>query len=352
MVERKNFCVFLLIFLLVSCNSKEKVKINKGFYYWKSNFVWKTEDTNIFGKQYQAEKLYLRLFDVDWQQNTAQPIGTCSIEDSIPKAIQIIPVVFITQNVVLQIPTIAIEDLAKKIVSKVFNTLARQNIDKTAITELQIDCDWTSKSQKTYFALLKAIKKEVKTNKECLLSCTIRLYPMKYFKKMGIPPVDKGVLMCYNLENPTVFAKQNSILSYTTAKEYLRFLSAYPLPVDIALPIFAWSVQFRNGKFLRLLTEIRQKDVVNNSNFKQIQKNYYQATQTNVLENRDILAGDILRIDETSITELTQTAAFIQENVATKLPNRNIILFHYDKEILSNYSNKEINTVFTIFGQQ
>ena len=150
------------------------------------------------------------------------------------------------------------------------------------------------------------------------------------------------------MENPTIFAKQNSILSYITAKEYLRFLSVYPLPLDIALPIFAWSVQFRNGKFLRLLTEVRQKDFVNNNNFKQIQKNYYQATQTSILENRDILAGDILRIDETSITELTQTAAFIQENIATKLSNRSIILFHYDKEILSNYSNKEINTIFNV----
>ncbi|MBK7469002.1 MAG: hypothetical protein IPJ43_20660 [Saprospiraceae bacterium] len=44
------------------------------------------------------------------------------------------------------------------------------------------------------------------------ISATLRLYPYKYTDNMGVPPVDKVMLMCYNLLNPLENLKQNSIL--------------------------------------------------------------------------------------------------------------------------------------------
>ena len=348
-LKKYNFKLFfLLVFLAISCNSaKENTKIDKGFYYWKTDFLWNEDDNKVVIKQLKSKKLYIRLFDVIWQNNAVQPAGTLSFTDSLPKnELAIIAVVFITQDVVRQIPENQIDSLAKNIVIKIYNMLQRQKINH--IEELQIDCDWTEKSKKTYFKLLESIKKYkainesnniVKLFKNSEISCTIRLYPMKYYKKLGIPPVDKGMLMCYNLENPTILANKNSILSYKTAAAYLSALPNYPLQLDIALPIFAWSVQFRNGKFLRLLHEIRHKNLLQNTDFQELEPNIFRAIQTTSLNKQDILAGDIVRVDEISATELEKVYQLINEKINSDTKKRNVIFFDYNKEILSNIDN-------------
>jgi hypothetical protein len=184
-LKKYNFKLFiLLIFLAISCNSaKENTKIHKGFYYWKTDFLWNEDDNKLVIKQLKSKKLYIRLFDVIWQNNSAQPAGTLSFTDSLPKnELAIIAVVFITQDVVRQIPENQIDSLAKNIVVKIYNMLQRQKINH--IEELQIDCDWTEKSRKTYFKLLESIRKYkainesnniVKLFKNSEISCTIRL---------------------------------------------------------------------------------------------------------------------------------------------------------------------------------
>ncbi|WP_338410833.1 hypothetical protein [uncultured Flavobacterium sp.] len=42
--------------------------------------------------------------------------------------------------------------------------------------------------------------------------------------------------MCYNLLNPLVSKKQNSILDVDELSQYLNVTSKYPLHLDIALP--------------------------------------------------------------------------------------------------------------------
>lgn len=343
-----NLCFCLLFF--GACQEKKVMEIHKSFYYWKTTFNWQEIDNNLVTKTLKINKLYVHLFDVDWQNGKAQPSGTLSFRDSLPQNLAIIPTVFITQNVVLQLSANKdvheVDSLAKKIVIKVFNMLQRQQIN--TINELQIDCDWTLKSQQIYFKLLQSIKKFAQLQQpNMIISCTIRLYPMKYYKKMGIPPVDKGLLMCYNLSNPTVLSNENAILSYKNAKSYLSSLPDYPLPLDIGLPIFAWAVQFRNGKFLRLLHEIRYQDLLNSnnvSNFKSLDKNIYQAIQMTTLNNYEIRAGDVLKIDEIQTQELQQTANLIYENLSydTKYQQMNLVLFHYDKEIIENYRIQEV----------
>jgi hypothetical protein len=337
--------ILFILFLTISCDSlKEHTQIHKGFYYWKTDFLWKQEDNDLIIKQLKSQKLYIRFFDVVWQNNTVQPAGTLSFTDSLPKnELTLIPVIFITQDVVREIPENQIDSLANKIVIKIYNMLQRQKINH--IEELQIDCDWTEKSQKTYFKLLQSIKKYKTVNhsnnivalfKNSKISSTIRLYPMKYYKKLGIPPVDKGILMCYNLENPTILTNNNSILSYKTAVAYLSALPDYPLELDIALPIFAWSVQFRNGKFLRLLHEVRHKNLLQNTDFQALEPNIFRAIQTTTLNQQDILAGDILRVDETKKEEIEKVYQLINEKINNNSGNRNVTFFDYSKESVKN----------------
>lgn len=335
---------FLLIFF--SCKKDKEIKIShKGFYYWKTNFQYHKVDNQLLVNDLGVEKLYVRFFDVGWQDDKAQPQGTTSFQDTLPKNLAIIPTVFITQDVVAKLPETEIDSLAKRIVIKIANTLQRQKIAQ--VTEIQIDCDWTAKSQATYFALLQQIKQHISQEFKhyIQLSCTIRLYPMKYHSKMGIPPVDKGVLMCYNLENPTIFGNQNSILSHKTAAAYLKSLSVYPLHVDIALPLFAWAVQFRNGKYLAILHEIRHKDFEQNTDFQMVEPNIFKAVQSTRLKNRDIQAGDILRIDAITTDELLQVKSLIYQNLSPDNQELKLLLFHYDTAIIKEFGKENVKKI-------
>ena len=66
--------------------------------------------------------------------------------------------------------------------------------------EIQLDCDWNSSTQKKYFNLIEEMKL-YPTWENIVWSATIRLHQLKYPKQTGVPPVNKGVLMFYNMGN-------------------------------------------------------------------------------------------------------------------------------------------------------
>ena len=93
--------------------------------------------------------------------------------------------------------------------------------------------------------MLEAFKKEYRYQ----LSATIRLHQVKYREETGVPPVDYGVLMYYNMGHISAMGA-NSIYDRSTALRYLGKLREYPLPLDIALPMFAWGVHSADGQVL------------------------------------------------------------------------------------------------------
>ena len=71
-----------------------------------------------------------------------------------------------------------------------------------------------------------------------MLSATIRLHQLKFIGESGIPPVDKGLLMCYNMGDLHRLRISNSILETAELKKYIKQLSVYPLKLDVAfLPV-------------------------------------------------------------------------------------------------------------------
>jgi hypothetical protein len=347
----KYFAIFLVVLSIVSCHSKQELYVEKGFYYWKTTFRYNKTDDTLLQNELAIKKLYIHFFDVGVVEKTIQPVGTITFQDSLPQNFVLVPVVFVTQEAINYITENETDSLAKKIVIKIANMLQRQKI--ITISEIQIDCDWTEKSQKKYFSFLQSIKKYNKQffANPILLSCTIRLYPMKYYKKMGIPPVDKGLLMCYNLENPTNFNTQNSILIFKTAQAYLSALPNYPLHLDMGLPIFAWAVQFREGKFLKLLHEVRHKDIEKNANFKPINANFFQALQQTNIGEHTVFAGDIIRVDEPAMTDIKETKKLIYKYLAEKHNTNDTItmlLFHYDLATMNHFGQKNIKEILSL----
>ncbi|MEM0544143.1 hypothetical protein WFZ85_16275, partial [Flavobacterium sp. j3] len=81
------------------------------------------------------------------------------------------------------------------------------------------------------------------------ISCTLRLYPYKYPDKMGVPPVDKVMIMCYNLINPLENENKNSILDLAELESYLISVPKYHKHIVIAFPIYSWMQVYLNKRF-------------------------------------------------------------------------------------------------------
>jgi hypothetical protein len=118
--------------------------------------------------------------------------------------------------------------------------------------EFQVDCDWTQGTREAFFRLLEKIRGHLPHG--VLLSATIRLHQYKFPDQTGVPPTDRGMLMLYNTGDIDAPDETNSIFKPEDAKKYLKGAPAtYPLPLDVALPAFSWTLVFRDGELWKIL---------------------------------------------------------------------------------------------------
>jgi hypothetical protein len=164
--------------------------------------------------------------------------------------------------------------------------------------EVQIDCDWSDSTQSNYFKLLEDLK--TKLNKT--ISATIRLHQIKYYVKTGIPPVDYGVLMYYNMSNITDINTKNSILDNEIAKKYHYNFDSYKLKLKLALPLYSQAIQFRENKALSIFEGVEKNDF--DSNFIEISPNLYKVLNSTYFKGRYIYKDDIFRFENVKKEDL------------------------------------------------
>ena len=232
--------LFLLVVLLLSaCTSTpEDTTLEQGnaVYYWRTDLRLDSTE-RAFLAQYNINKVYCRYFDVVMKESgEPKPNATITFSDTLPDSIEIIPTVYITEDCMHQTHP----DLAEKLVKRILQMNETNNIKN--VREIQIDCDYTSKSRKTYYAFLEDLNYQLSiinyplSNIHYQLSTTIRLHQLS----MPVPPVDYGVLMIYNTGNPDKWEERNPILDYRDVYPYLKRLDKYPLPLAAAYPVFHW----------------------------------------------------------------------------------------------------------------
>ena len=270
----KNFFSVLLIAAILvgieSCDrpqAKHKrpmPEAKRAMYHWKNVFGLSYEELE-FLKEHIIDRLYVRFFDVtledllDGKGVQAIPTATVRFEDDwrweynelgLP---EIVPTVFITPEAVdninnkKQTPVIV-----QKMLERIENICSFYNIPKERVNEIQLDCDWTTSTEKAFFRFCKEVRRQIPD--KALLSSTIRLHQLH----RPAPPVDYGVLMLYNTNNFRDPSVKNSVLSANDVKPYLRKVD-YDLSLDLAYPTFAWDLWFQNGKFRCILrSELHQ----------------------------------------------------------------------------------------------
>ena len=216
----------LLVLMVTSCQQREHLAEGNAVYYWRTDFRLDSTE-RAFLSLYNINKVYCRYFDVVMSEEQGPvPNATITFSDSLPKGVEMIPTIYITEDCMHQDP----KGLAEKLVKRIQQM--NETNDIKGVQEIQIDCDYTAKSRKVYYQFLK----EVKTAWKQKLSTTIRLHQLS----MEEPPVDYGTLMLYNTGDPRKWTERNPILDARDVYPYVKRLDDYPLPLAAAYPVFSW----------------------------------------------------------------------------------------------------------------
>lgn len=223
------------------------------------------------------------------------------------------------------------EDLAKKIVTYIDQINTRYAI---LCTEIQIDCDWTLTSKETYFNFLERLKKV--SNRK--LSATIRLHQVKFHMNTGIPPVDRGVLMYYNMGRISADSL-NSIYDPMIAKRYTGALKNYPLTLDIALPVFTWGMHIRNNKVIALLNKVDNAAFTNDIHFEMRAPSFFEVKENVIKIGRYFEKGDRIKIESITPDELEGMAEDLSGYLREK--PQEVIFYDLDNFNLKHYPNEK-----------
>lgn len=348
MLFNKNL-IFKLLFIgcllfTIGCQP-EKVKITPAFYHWQTNLKL-SEIEKTYLTKLGAQKLYPKFFDVDWDfnQQTAIALAPISVSTELPRALMIIPTVFITNRTLVQISTKELPDLADKIAQKITNQF--KLFPTHSIREIQFDCDWTQSTKLKYFDLLNLLNQSF-TPKGIDLSATIRLHQIKYAQRTGIPPVKRGMLMYYNMGVVQKEATQNSILDNEIGGKYVHQLAAYPLPLDIALPLFQWGVLFRKDKMIKLLNQLSETALADSQRFAKSDSNHWEVIKSTYLNGVYLYKGDKIRLEKVEKVDLDAAANLLQENL--KKDNRTIAFYHLDSTVIRGFEIEKLKKIITHF---
>ncbi len=341
----------ILLMIVASCSGTLPSQVHKelnSVYYWKTVFHPDSADI-AFIKKHAIGRMYLRMFDVS-EDTYAHAID----EKTVPNAsvridypdnyllkdsfsdTEFVPVVYVTLNA-LKAMNGHEGVLARNIVTRVRNMCEYNSISN--VNELQLDCDWTQSTEKSYFALCDSVKHGIADLQlPWRLSSTIRLHQLSN----DVPPVDNGVLMVYNTGSFNDPDAANSIIDAKDVEPYLKHLSNYPLHLDVAYPTYSWQLLFRKRQFIGLLNGLNLADT---TQFSLRGGNVYIARRDIPYNDRLILEGDVVRQETSEFEDISNVKRMIDRKLSNR--DHSNILYHLDSKNLSKYSDNEINKILS-----
>jgi hypothetical protein len=345
--------LFIAQLFFQACNQVNETEVvRKGIYFWKTDWhdYYLDDDDDYFFKL-KPDVLYFKFFEIEPDEHfVGVPIAKTGVnfrnnpDSRVARRIastKIVPVVFIQNEVFKGVSNAQLDELADNtfyLIEKIF----MQKMPALNYQELQLDCDWTESTRDAFFYFIEKVK-SISGKK---ISCTLRLYPYKYRQKMGVPPVDRVTLMCYNLISPLGNDDRNSILEPAELEKYLEGVKKYPVPMDVALPVFSYVYWYRYGQFMGLL---RGKHNEIKTHTKHQQGLWHLVVEDFTHEYNFVRSGDVLKIESVSNHDLRESIRLLQKHVAFH-KDLTISLFHLDAESLSNFEDEELFDLYSAFS--
>lgn len=343
---------------LMACRQRKPV-VTRAYYFWRNSTIVEGEE-KAFLRKHAVTKLYAKCLDIDWNSiHHAYPLTITNVHH-IPYGFKyydtlntrVVPVVFLTNKTFQQIDSAEIPLLATHVLRKCipgFDSLAIPqygNYPYTVPEEVQIDCDWTTTTKEKYFYFLRCVRTQLDA-RAVTLSATIRLHQFKNPHLTGVPPVDRGMLMVYNISRLTEYTPVNSIYDQEKAAPYFTRKKAYDLPLDIALPAYSWAIFFHHRKF-SMIDNGLTRDSLDNMSFLRLAPNgFYQVTADTVLSGLYIRPGDEIKMEKIEEATLLQAAKMAGRAINTD--SFSVALFDLSTPEIKNYRHETIEQVYTGF---
>lgn len=234
---------FFVVTCLASCrNDGVQQEVSCAMYYWRTTLRLSSEEYE-FLQRHHVQRLYMRYFDVV-PDATGRPVpnATLYVQQSVNKDVEVVPVVYVLNECMEQQDTLLADRLLRRVMQM------HETHQMGALHEMQVDCDWTMRTRRHFFAMMRRLHRLCK-GRNIRLSATIRLHQLR----QPVPPVDCGVLMVYNTGDVRQLSVEHPIIDAADVKPYLSALPQYDLPLSAAYPIFGWRLLFREGRFVGFL---------------------------------------------------------------------------------------------------
>ncbi len=311
----------------------------RAFFYWRTVFALSAAERAVLAEQ-RVERLYVRFFDVarDDPASAPVPLARLVFREPVPVGVEVVPVVYL-KNEVFASP-LDVAELAAKVWGLVAATAAGGGV---RVAELQLDCDWTDGTREAFFAFCRTLDEATDVE----LTATIRLHQVKYRQRTGVPPVERGTLMFYNVGRITADAGPSSIFNAADAGRYTAALAAYPLPLDVALPVFSWLVHGRAGRVVGLVEKTAAADLAASPFLRRVEDGRWQAVEAAYFRGTYLKAGDTLTLEAATPAVAREAAALL----AAALPRgvaRTVALFDLDERNLRAFAAADLEALFTL----
>ena len=318
----------------------------RAFYFWKTQWQGTSAPTQPL-RDLAIGRLYLRLFDVDWDPalRAAQPVAPLQVLASLPAGLDIVPVVFVTNPVFLHTDAADVDRLADRVLRKVQAMSAAAGITPR---EVQLDCDWSGGSRARYFHFLATLRQALHAQNQ-RLSATLRLHQIKYAARTGVPPVDRGMLMFYNFGPLSADGPRSSIYNTEDAQRYASYIAGYALPLDLSLPLFSWAVHGRDGNVVGVIEKLEAADIEALDAFRRSGDGRYQAKRGVFLRGHYFIEGDDLRIEQTTPHTTLQAAITAARGADGKKPFGTIAFFDLDPRNLRHHATSDLQNILAVF---
>lgn len=335
----RNLILIFLLFSTFAC-SEPSLEVKRGIYFWENDTESFSTGNRAALDSLKIEKIYIKVFEVDRIKGTNKPIAKSSLQLD-PASLEnreVIPCIYLLNKVFIESSKKELDDLADNVVHLTQKFLTEKLGDRTKIpfSEIQLDCDWSEKSQGNYFYFIRKVKERSKKQ----ISCTLRLYPYKFHQKMGIPPCDRAVLMCYNLLSPLKNPRKNTILDTEEMAKYLDTKFDYPIPLDVALPVYSWMQCYDGTRFKGIVkgpVEPYKELLLHTEGLW-----YYMKSDT-VLVDVYLRQGDRIKLERVSERELSKAIEIIKSSGVLK-NDAVFSYFHLSSQELNHYSYETLNS--------
>jgi hypothetical protein len=332
----------LCLVVLVACGSRlataDDPPARRAFYFWRTTFALSDAERRAIADLH-VERLYVRAFDVTWDAAAgAQLIGGIEASERAPKGVEVVPVVFVRDDVLRHVD---VEWLAREVWREAARRVAPIGGPPH---EVQLDCDWTETTREAYFHLTR----ELRFVSNVPISATIRLHQVKYRERTGVPPVERGMLMFYNMGKFSADPDARAIFDPASAEKYLARIADYPLPLDVALPIWSWVVHVRDDRVVGLMQSTDPDELAHVAFLTRAGSGRYVATQTAFLHGTLLRDGDVLKIEVTGPAETAAAADMIASSLPAVAANRprTLSLFDLSERNLARHGTERLELVF------